>query len=128
MNAYWIYAENKTGNYPQDFEYGGKWLIFSSVYNAKRIWLKIKRATENGTLGNLAKMATAKPNGVFTNSKVRVICVYTYDWRDKDDVMRVREELRKIGITRKIAYKADEDTYRGLYSNNGDSRISKYFG
>jgi hypothetical protein len=126
MNACWIYAENKSSKYLEHTIYGGKWLIFVSAYNVDRIWIKIKKATEDGILGGSSKAATAKTNPGFPNSKVRVICVYTYDWRDENDVKRVREELRKIGITRKISYKTDEDTDLGVYSANGHSKISKY--
>jgi len=126
MNTYWIYAENKSNNYPEHTEYGGKWLIFVSAYNVDRIWMKIKKATEEGILGGSSKVATAKTNPGFPNSKVRVICVYTYDWRDERDAKRVREELRKIGIVRKISYKTDEDTDLGVYGANGHKNISKY--
>jgi len=102
-------------------------LIFVSSHSVDRIWEKIKIATEEGKLGGSAKVATAKINPGFVNSKARVICVYTYDWRDEQDIKRVREELRKIGITRKIAYKTDEDTYQGKYVVTGTERISKYY-
>ena len=126
MNAYWIYTENKSKKYPEHTMHGGKWLIFVSAYNVDRIWMKIKKATEEGSLGGSSKVATAKINPGFPNSKVRVICVYTYDWRDEKDVKRVREELRRIGITRKISYKTDEDTNFVVYSALGAKRISKY--
>lgn len=126
-NAYWIYSERTKDEYPQHTIYGGKWLIFVSDHNVDRIWLKIKSATENGILGGSSKVATAKTNPGFSNSKVKVICVYTYDWRDEKDAKRVREELREIGITRKIVYKTDEDTYLGAYSDTSTTKISKYF-
>jgi len=53
--------------------------------------------------------------------------VYTYDWDDERDVKRIRETLRNIGITRKISYKADEDTEQGRYHANSNERISKYY-
>lgn len=125
---YWIYAERKTGRYPQHSARGGKWLIFVSNHNIDRVWTRIKNATEEGRLGGIAKVATAKINPDFPNSKAMIICVYTYDWRDEQDVKRIREELRKIGIIRKIAYKTDEDTDQGRYRVTGIKRISKYFG
>jgi len=125
-SEYWIYAERKTGIYPQHSVHGGKWLIFVSSHSVDRIWAKIKNATERGRLGGIAKVATAKVNPDFASSKVKVICVYTYDWRDEQDAKRIREELRKIGIIRKIAYKTDEDTDRGRYVATGAKRISKY--
>ncbi len=78
-------------------------------------------------MGDLAKVATAKRNLIATNPRMKVICVYTYDWTDEADVRRVREELRALGITSKIAYKADSDTDAGRYSRLGHKRISKYY-
>ena len=75
----------------------------------------------------MSKVATAKSNPNATNSSIKVICVYSYDWADEGDVMRIRQELRQLGITRKIPYKADEDTDSGKYANQGTKRISKYY-
>ena len=44
-----------------------------------------------------------------------VICVYTYDYQDEEDVMRVRQVLKDLGIQREIIYKADADTRAGSY-------------
>ena len=78
-------------------------------------------------MGEMSKVAAAKDNPNATNSSIKVICVYTYDWTDEEDVMRIRQELRQLGITRKIPYKADEDTESGKYANQGTKRISKYY-
>lgn len=126
-DVYWIYAKRKTGKYPESTERSGKWLIFVDVKDVDEVWAKIKRATEEGILGDSAKVATAKPNPHATDSNKKVICVYTYDWTDKDDIRKVREELRKLGITNKIPYKADEDTLSGKYRITGHAKISKYY-
>src|SRR3989339_1469745 len=124
----WIYAERKVGDYPEHTARGGKWLVFVGNHNVDRAWLKIRKAVEEGKLGGTAKVATARVNLDFPGSKTKVICVYTYDWRDERDVKRVREELRKLGITRKIAYKSDDDTDRGKYRTTGATeKISKYY-
>lgn len=60
-------------------------------------------------------------------SIVKVICVYSYAYTDKDDVMRIRQELRKIGIENKIPYKTDKATGQGQYQIKGNSRISVYY-
>jgi len=119
---YWIYTERKNGEYPEHSIRGGKWLIFVNSHNIDWIWKKIRVAVESGKLGGIAKTATAK-----IPSKTRVICVYTYDWRDEQDVKRIREELRKLGINRKIAYKTDEDTELGKYRINTNEKLSKYY-
>ena len=126
-NGYWIFAQRKVGGYPAHTSRGGKWLIFVSSYSAHTMWNKIKIALEEGRLGGLAKAPTAKHGLQSQGSKYGVICVYTYDWKDRQDVERIREELRKIGITRKIPYKTDEDMERDIYRSNSSEKISKYY-
>ena len=126
-NEYWLFANRKKGTYPPHSENGGKWLIFVPMERVDKVWSKIQLATEEGILGEMSKVATAKPNSNATNSSAKVICVYTYDWTDEVDVMRIRQELRQLGIIRKIPYKADEDTDSGKYANQGTKRISKYY-
>ncbi len=107
----------------------GKWLIFLNKENVDKIWNKIKLATEEGSLGIEAKVSTAKPKSTnigFEKDK-HVICVYTYNWTDVKDVKRVREKLKKLGITGKIPYKTDEDTIKGKYASKGHRKISKYY-
>jgi hypothetical protein len=135
---WWIYASSPT--YEEEMikirklrEKGeiktGKWLIFEYRENIDEVWHRIKSATEEGILGLAAKVRTAKPISSYKKNKkdTHVICVYTYDWTDEKDVKRVREELRKLGITNKIPYKADEDTIKGKYAAKGNKRISKYY-
>ena len=123
---YWVYAHRKHGEYPEYTSRGGKWLIFVSSLNLDALWTKIKNAVENGSLGGMAK-APAKRNPPFQSSNHGVICVYTYDWEDVQDVKRIRQELRRLGIRRKISYKTDEDTEQGMYRANSGDKISKYY-
>lgn len=104
----------------------GKWLIFVDISELDETWQKIKKFTEQGILGDGAKAATAKPNPNASSPNEKVICVYTYNWLDTDDVFRVEQALRAIGIEQTIYYKADSDTGGGQYKNRGDSNISKY--
>ena len=126
-HEYWLYAERKSGDYPEAVARSGKWLIFAPISRIDEVWTKVKLATENGRLGDLAKVATAKPNPIASNSRMKVICVYTYDWTDETDVRRIRQELSALGITSKIPYKADEDTTAGKYARQDHTRISKYY-
>jgi len=125
--AYWLSAERKAGEYPAHTERGGKWLLFVPVSQIDEVWAKVKDATEKGLLGGSSKVATAKPNPNATNHDSKVICVYTYDWTDEEDVRRVRAVLRELGIVANIPYKADNDTLAGNYANRGQKRISKYY-
>src|SRR5262245_5720437 len=123
----WLSATRKVGDYPAHTERGGKWLIFVPVFEIDEVWAQVKHATEQGLLGSSAKVSTAMPNPNATSADRKVICVYTYDWKDEQDARRVRQALRELEITWKLAYKADEDTYAGRYANRGDKRISKYY-
>ena len=122
---YWVYAQRKDGKYPEHTSRGGKWLIFVGGHNLSRIWRRIIIATEEGKLGGLAK--ASKHSSCAQSSNNGVICVYTYDWKDIQDVERIRVGLRKIGIIRKISYKTDEDTERRVYRANSSEKISKYY-
>ncbi len=125
--VFWLYAQNEAVSYQKSTERSGKWLIFAPNDEIDEAWRKIKEATEKGLLGGSSKASTARPNPNATSSKNKVICVYTYDWKDESDVMRVREELKRLGFTQKIPYKSDEDTLKGKYANRGNTRISKYY-
>ena len=125
--VYWLYALRQKGAYPRPTPRSGKWLVFVDRNAVDTVWATIKQATEAGQLGGSAKVATAKPNPYATDPNTRVICVYTYDWTDEADVRRIRAELRALGITQKIPYKADADTLRDKYRVTGHRRISKYY-
>jgi hypothetical protein len=123
----WIFAARIWGYYPAKTERSGKWLIFLSETVIDRYWQRIKEAVELGLLGEKAKTSTVRQGGmppevrrkkIARGDKRYVICVYTYDYEDKDDVMRIRQALRDVGIMYPITYKADEDTSKGNYGND----------
>lgn len=122
----WIYAHRKVGEYPSATKRNGKWLVFVPLDEVDEVWAVVKKATQDGTLGSSSKVATAYDNGLY-DPHIKVICIYTYDWKNEEDVKRIREELRNLGITRKIAYKSDEDTLNGRYKRTGHIGISKYY-
>jgi hypothetical protein len=124
---YWLFAKRSKGTYPRSNMKSGKWLVFADIKEIDDIWAKIKTATENGLLGGSSKVSTAKPNPNAVNKNKKVVCVYTYDYTDKDDVMRIREEMRKIGILSKIPYKTDKATLKGEYQVKGNTSISTYY-
>lgn len=126
--AYWVYAINKVKKYPKSTNNCGKWMIFA--YKGRQldnIWKGVKKATEKGLLGNSAKCSTAKENANSLNKNSGVICVYTYDSNDKEDLKRIAEKLFKIKDVEKLFYKEDNATYEGKYANRGDKKISKWF-
>ena len=54
-----------------------------------------------------------------------VVYVYTADWQDEPEVMRVREALRALGVADRIGYKRNLETFRGEYSKKG-KRVTYY--
>ena len=90
-------------------------------------WSKIKQATQAGSLSNSSKAATGLVNPNAIDPTRKVICVYTYDSEDREDVFRVRQALRDLGFVRPIPYKTDQATLEGRYQVNGNWRISLYY-
>lgn len=97
------------------------------------IWSVIARYTANNELGIAAKVAPDQGD----LSKPRLICIYTKDFKDMDDVRRVAKKLKDIGLVdlrKPIWYKCgmlicqictaaadmiiDAYTYLGLDSKN----------
>ena len=96
----------------------GKWLIFAPPDRVDEAWRTVRDETARGTLGISAKVSTAKPNPDSRDGRA-VIYVYTRDWADEADVMRVRERLRDLGFAERLGYKRNVETYRGEYSEEG---------
>jgi len=105
-------------------ELAGKWLIFLPPERVDEAWILVRNATFRNELGISAKVSTAKPNPDSRDS-MKVIYVYTPDWRDEKEVMRVRERLRDLGFTDRIGYKRNIETYKGEYSQRG-KRVTFY--
>lgn len=100
-SSYWIY-DSIESEYPKITENSGKWLVFVELCELDQWWEKIKKLLHEGKLGNHAKTSTAKTNSNATSKNIKVICVYAYNADDKDDVLRIRDSLRSIGVNWKI--------------------------
>lgn len=105
-------------------EDAGKWLIFLAPEEVDAAWQKVRDATAAGTLGIGAKVSTAKENEDSRDDR-KVIYVFTPDWSDEEDVMRVRNELKNLGFVDRIGYKRNLDTYAGEYREKG-KRVTYY--
>lgn len=130
-DVYWIHAKRDTGRYPHHTPRGGKWLIFCPIEQIDQKWNIIKNATINGELGYVSKVSTSRPNPNSRDPNTGVICVYTYNNEDMDDVMEIRESLRKLGFGRRLVYKTDQATREGRYahtrrSHRSAQRVTKY--
>lgn len=74
-------------------------------------WSRISDAIESNQL-MCAKVSTALRS---MGRDGHVICVYTRDWADRQDLMRAREVLRSLGFVKELGYKRDIDTRSGKY-------------
>jgi hypothetical protein len=122
---YWIVLD-APGSAPEaiEDEAAGKWLIFQEPDLVDAAWKKVRDATVALELGISAKVSTAKPNPDSRDNR-KVIYVYTRDWADEADVMRVRERLRELGFVDRIGYKRNIETFAGEYAKRG-KRVTYY--
>jgi hypothetical protein len=89
-------------------------MLFPELTNLSRTWRLVVDGVINSRLGPTAKVApdNGRPDD-------RLICVYTKDFRDKEDVIRVLQELVSMGLAgtgRPIYYKSDSYTLLDIYS------------
>lgn len=91
-------------------------MLFPKTMDLIRMWRLVVEGTINNRLGSGAKVATDEGG-----RQERLICIYTKDFRDQDDVLRVLQELVAMGLVssgRGIYYKSDAYTYLDIYGRN----------
>ena len=103
----------------------GKWMLFPYPNDVDSVWKKVAQGTLDGRLGCAAKVATDDGDKVRVQ---RLICVYTEDFSDVEDVKRVLKEMKGLGLVRDafegtgnkdvIYYKCDAYTYLDIASAN----------
>lgn len=108
----------------------GKWMFFPNNEDLPRTWRMIAEATAAGRLGPTSKAGTWEPGN---DKKGTLICVYTYNFFDVEDVKRVLLELVELGLTsrdaaRQVYYKCDAYTYLNLGSENPYKIRASLFG
>jgi len=112
--AAWLYVENN--KYPEelvDYDKVGKWKLFVNRDQVNQVWGKIKKGIFDSNLWQ-AKVSTVNPD-----RPVHAIMVYTKDYADLDDVIRVLDYLERANIkprNKNIRYKTDQQTYAGIYA------------
>lgn len=103
-------------------------MLFPKLEDAPRYWYKIAEATADNRLGISAKVST----GLGDVRDERLICVYTKDFSDMDDVRRVLQGLVELDLVgpdnpRGIYYKCDAYTYLDIsFGNPYDLPASLY--
>ncbi|KAJ5820127.1 hypothetical protein N7474_005718 [Penicillium riverlandense] len=98
----------------------GKWMLFPTVDRVDSVWGTVAQALEDGRLGDIAKVAPDDGSG--DGGQARLICVYTANYEDKEDVKRVLNGLVDVGLVnadqRPIYYKCDAYTMLDIKSKN----------
>ncbi len=132
--AFWIKA-HPSASLTEKMPLGkniGKWCIFVHRDDLDVVWARVRRATKVGMFWRGSKVSTEWGQEIYrmrnpsANPSEHVICVYSYDYSDENDVKRIRQALYKIGIDQPLGYKTDEDTAAGIerwtYADSGWSR------
>ena len=91
----------------------GKWMLFPTAQNIDKTWRLIAEGVANGELGTAAKVAT---NDGSNDGEARLICVYTKDFSDWEDVRRVLIRLVELGLVKR---KGPLGEQRGVYYKCG---------
>lgn len=115
FNHYWIYAYSPAWLHFASDAYTGKWLIYIPIEQLDETWIKIKDAVQQMRLGPCAMVSTMRESSLAEFPNLKVICVFTKDYRDMGDVMLVREQLSKLGFIQKLRYKTDAATFNNEY-------------
>ena len=80
-------------------------MLFPMPEDVNRAWGLVAEGTGNGELGMAAKVAT---DGGAGDRVSRLICVYTVDFGDRQDVRRVLQGLVERGLVKKKDMLAEE--------------------
>lgn len=92
-------------NKNKETKFYGKWISLLSEKYANNVWQKVKTATEEGYLGHRTRVHIPTKYKK-SNKNFVTICFYTYDCRDYKDVLRVRDELKKLGFIHPLRYRS----------------------
>jgi hypothetical protein len=97
----------------------GKWMLFPSVDDVDSTWKTLVTALDNGTIHADAKVAADDESG---SGQSRLICVFTQDFEDKEDMKEVLLNMKAQGLFEPgkgpIFYKCDAYTLLGITSKN----------
>lgn len=92
----------------------GKWLAYPTPERIDDVWETIHTHVDDGTFF-AAKTSTDWGRSEY-GSDTHVLCIYTPNYFDTEDVFRVRDHLRdNYGFTKELVYKPDYYTEAGIY-------------
>lgn len=116
----WLHAHEPKLTSFHSHEKSGKWCLFVKPEEIDSAWEKIKQAAKESKI-MLAKTSTAMSSANYDNY---VICVYTNNWEDMDDLKKSREVLRELGFTDPISYKRDVETMNHVYGTKDEFYVT----
>lgn len=121
---YWIYAIRNQGLYPNSSIDSGKFIFFCDHFEIDNIWLQIKKATEEGLLGDVSKCSTKtaikmrkNQNRSFKQKKknnLHAICIYTYSDKDIHDKYRIEKQIMLFIKNKSLYYKTNQLTLQNI--------------
>lgn len=120
QNTYltWLQAHSPKIKFFESNEKTGKWCINLPKEEIDEAWLKIKEACRKNKF-ILAKCSTSRTSGT-AQYPLFLICVYTNDWENTEDVQKVRQTLKDIGFTQPLKYKRDIETINNVYGTDDE--------
>ena len=90
----------------------GKWCIFRDADNVDALWEKVQRGVRQGQFA--AALVSSAAQAASREGR-HVICAFTWNWADREDVMRAWQALRDMGVTEELGYKRDIETMKNVY-------------
>jgi len=97
--VYWIEAKREVAGaaYPPPTAQAGEWRVALHIDTVDAVWQRVKSLTAAGGLGYKSKVST-QPAAGQTDPAARLLCLRTYDARDRADVERVKQALQALGL------------------------------
>lgn len=107
----------------------GKWLIFLNAEQESGMWNEICESLSHGELAKYSyqvKMALSPRFNDKLKENRKVVCIYTSDFNNKEQVKGCLKVLRSLGFNDVMYYKTDNQTRSGLY-RGGSQKSYIYF-
>ena len=120
MDTSWRYIASPQTPPGVVYPRAGKWVVECAPDVHEETWRMLKSATRSGRLGFAARTAVRSDG-----SGRPVTLVYTYDFEDHDDVLRVLAALRELGFGDRLSYASGEDTAGRPYDEDVTIYVSE---
>lgn len=131
LSTFWHQAVSPTLKSFHSTDKTGKWCIFLNQSDVDSAWEKVKNCIEKGKIGHkkvdtglfLAKVSTKL--GATNHQNQHVICVYTHDYTNEEEINKTRETLRLLGFTKALQYKRDLETKERKYGTEDEFYLTR---